>query len=69
MKPIYDLIRKPKLVVPEKFKKKGLQINYIGISETGREVYMVIIDEIRHPLQYDRENDDFYTQGWVKVAA
>ena len=67
MKTIYDIIRKAKLIVPEKLRRIGLQINPLGITETGREAYLIMTDDIRLGIQYDRENDDFYTQEWVKV--
>ena len=67
MKEVFNLIRslkKPKGTIHE---KKGFRINYIGLTETGMEVYILLFDTLQHALRYDRENDAFYQEEWVKI--
>ena len=67
MKEVYALIRSIKKPKGTIHKKKDFRINYIGLTETGMEVYILLLDTLQHALRYDRENDAFYQEEWVKV--
>ena len=68
MKKFYNIISqnkdKSKTTI---FMKGNFFINYIGITETGMEVYILLLERIQHALRYDRKNDSFYQQKWVKI--
>ena len=67
MQGIYDIIRKVKKPEGTIFKEKGLMINFIGWTEGGMECYLMLLETLKHSIRFDRKNNQFYEQRWVKV--
>lgn len=67
MKTVYSIIRDTTKPHGTIYDHKGLKINYIGLTESGMETYLILFDNCQGSLKYHREKDTFYEPGWVEV--